>query len=60
MAIDGTQFRRRLRQSGRAALLALVMIGLGPPALALAETAGGPATPAMAPGTARIWIYREY
>ena len=60
MTMELNNFARRLRLGGAVLLLALTGMGLAAwgPALAGAPSAAGVAP--ASPGTARIWIYREY
>jgi hypothetical protein len=60
MLIEQSNFARRLRLGGAVLLLALTSMGLGPRGLAPAAATNTPALAPQSPGTARIWIYRDY
>jgi hypothetical protein len=60
MVVEQRNFAWRLRLVGAAVLLALTSIGLAPPDPALAAATNAPGAGPLSPGTARIWIYRDF
>jgi hypothetical protein len=60
MLMEQSRFARRLRLGGAVLLLALTSMGLAPRGLALATATNAPGLAPVSPGTARLWIYRDY
>jgi hypothetical protein len=60
MATELYDFARRLRLGGAVLLLALTSIGLAVWGPAVAAGTAAPGVAPVSPGTARIWIYRDY
>lgn len=60
MVMERSNFARRLRLGGAALLIALTGVAVAPAGLALAAATNAPGLAPISPGTARLWIYREY
>jgi hypothetical protein len=60
MLVEQSRFARRFRLGGAVLLLALTSMGLAPRGLALAPVTNAPGLASLSPGTARLWIYRDY
>jgi hypothetical protein len=60
MLMEQSNFARRLRLGSAVLLLALTSMGLAPRGLALAPATNAPGLAPVSPGTARVWIYRDY
>ncbi|MFI4947597.1 MAG: DUF2846 domain-containing protein [Alphaproteobacteria bacterium] len=60
MAMELDNVARRLRLGGAVLLLALTSMGLAAWGPALAAVTAAPGVAPVSPGTARIWIYRDY
>jgi len=60
MSMEQSDFARRLRLGAAVLLLALTSMGFAPRDLALAAATSPPGLAPVSPGTARIWIYRDY
>ena len=60
MEMEQRKFARLLRVAGTVLLFALTSMGLAQWGPALAAAPGAPGVTPPSPGTARIWIYRDY
>ena len=60
MLMEQSNLARRLRLGGMVVLLVLTIMSLAPRGLALAAVTNASGLAPVAPGMARVWIYRDY